>query len=254
MRLIECNKPKKHLFKFSSDQPLSKRMESIPLYNETINRNATTVFLGRQGSGKTSLVMSILQDRNGWRKVFDKVWVVLPGSSLSNIQSSPFSKLPNEQILTELDYESLSTIYNDIQERAEENADLSPAERKRTLLIMDDVGTQFRDKELRRMLQTMIANERHLNLSIAMICQSWKQLEPSLRSLINNLFMFRVSKAQTEAVYREILEVPKDKMDRLIRLVYQEPHDFMGINCNSRAMFRNYDRIELYDEDETDAK
>ncbi|RYE57465.1 MAG: hypothetical protein EOP48_05735 [Sphingobacteriales bacterium] len=249
MRIEPCKRPKHHQFKFASDQPLSKRMMEIPMYNETINRFSTSVIIGRQGQGKTSLLMSMLKDRNGLKQVFDKVWVFLPNTSLSNISKSPFSLLPNEQILGELDYDNLKMVYDDVRERAEDNEDLSANERKRTLIVYDDVSTQFRDKSLRQMFKTMIKNQRHLHVSQVLIMQSWKDLEPPLRSLINNLFLFHVSKAQVQAIYSEILEIPKNKMDDLMRIVFQKPHDFMCINCNTKMVFRNFDRVHI-DEDE----
>ncbi|RYE57565.1 MAG: hypothetical protein EOP48_05520 [Sphingobacteriales bacterium] len=131
MKIEACNRPKHLQYEFMSDVPLSSKMESIPMYNELLNRICTSVILGPQGSGKTSLLMSMLQDKFGLKQKYNKVWVILPNTSLSNIVNSSFSKLPEDQILDDFDEENLQTIFDDVKERAEENADLKKNKKKK---------------------------------------------------------------------------------------------------------------------------
>ncbi|RZK05659.1 MAG: AAA family ATPase, partial [Flavobacterium sp.] len=238
MKIIACNKPKHANFNFSSDVPLTKQMKNIPLYNECLNRFCTSLFVGRQGQGKSSLVMNILQDKEGLYQVYDRIFVFLPATSLSNIKGSPYEKLPNEQIYDELNMDNLLHVYGEIDKIASENADIEDAEDKqRCLIIFDDVSSEFKNTELQRVFKRIIKNQRHLFCSTIFIMQSYTDMPKQLRMICNNLFLFKMAKEVMHDIFHELVEVPKKDYDELLTTVYNNDHDWMAINMNTKQIY-----------------
>lgn len=235
LELEICEKPTTKKYTFSSDQPLSKKM-TIPLYSSLLNRYCTSLVVAKQGSGKTSLVMNILSDKQGYKRVFDTILVFLPGTSLANIKNSPFAKLPEERIYDELNHETLSHAYRIVKENAEAG--------KKTLLILDDVSSEFKNKQIYGLLSRLVKNERHLHVSIIFIMQSYFDMPRQLRLLCNNLFLFSMAKNVMTTIFDELVELPKCTYDKLIEFGYSEPHSWLAFNMNRRnEVWKQYDRI-----------
>ncbi|RZK26863.1 MAG: hypothetical protein EOO43_01540 [Flavobacterium sp.] len=246
MKIIECNKPKHAKFQFSSDKPLTKQMKNIPLYNECLNKFCTSLFVGKQGQGKSSLVMNILQDKEGLYQVYDHIFVFLPATSLGNIKESPYEKLPREQIFDELNIDNLLHVYRQIDEISNKNNDEKDDEDKeRCLIIFDDVSSEFKNKELQKILKRIIKNQRHLFCSTIYLMQSYFDMPKQLRLICNNLFLFKMAKDVMFDIFKELIEVPKKDYEDLIELAYDDEHDFMAINMNTKQMYKNFDKIVI---------
>ena len=246
MKIEECNKPKYSKFHFSSDEPLEKKLEKIPLYNDLLNRFATTLTIGRQGQGKSSLVMNLLKDKDGYKGVFDHIYVFLPTTSQQNIKDSPYSKIPQEQIFDELNYENLEYVFSKINETAENNVEIEDDEEKeRCLIIFDDVSSELKNKSIQQLLKRIIKNQRHLFVSSIYILQSYFDMPKQLRLVCNNLFLFKMSKDVMYEIFKELIEIPKSKYDELIQMVYNDNHDWLAINMNNKNMYSKFDRVIL---------
>jgi len=243
MHIIECNKPKHKKYNFSSDKPLSKQMNAIPMYNSCINKFSTSLFIGKQGSGKTSLAMSILEDKEGLYQVFDFIFLFIPNSSKSNLKNSPFHLIPTDQVYDELNPQNLSIVYNKIQEIADKNEDLKNEDKQRCLIIFDDVSSEFKNNKVEQILKRIIKNQRHLFCSSIYLMQSYYDMPKQLRVLCNSLFLFKMSKEVMYNIFEELIEIDKKQYDDLLKLAYVDEHDFLVINMNTKQLYKNYDMI-----------
>ena len=80
------------------------------------NMHSYIVFLGASRSGKTSLLLSILNHRKLYKKAFHTIFVVMPIHSFTSLseESNIFLDLPEDQVYNELDYNTLEEIYSGI--------------------------------------------------------------------------------------------------------------------------------------------
>ena len=62
------------------------------------------------GSGKTSVMLSMVKSKDGYRKRFHKIIAVIPSSSLNSLKSNPLDDLPDDQRFEELTYETLEDV------------------------------------------------------------------------------------------------------------------------------------------------
>ena len=209
-----------------------------------LNKFNTTCFLGRPGAGKTSLLVSMLTAKGPNRifyKTFDKIIVVMPSSSRASLKVNPFRDHPPERIFDELNLENLSKIYDMIQQHAED--------KETTLLIMDDVGSDIKNKEIQKILKKLAYNRRHLKLCQFFLLQSYTATAKDIRKLFSNIICFKPSKIEAENIIEECLEQKKETALDILQL-YKNPHDFLFINIPTQQMYFNWDSVVIHDKDE----
>jgi hypothetical protein len=105
----------------------------------------------------------------------------------------------------------------------------------------------------------IVMNRRHLRVSIYILSQTLNSVPFDIRRLIQNLFIFKVSKQTMEQIFDELIEVMRNKKDiyKLIELVYENKHvgamrqhgpqvgthDFLFINIEQQKFYKNFDEI-----------
>ena len=73
--------------------------------------------VGAPGSGKSSVMFSLIKSKDAYRKRFHKVIAVIPSSSLDSLKSNPLKDLPEEQLFEELSYEINMTRFSKVRRR-----------------------------------------------------------------------------------------------------------------------------------------
>ena len=234
IRLKENNKPHMSKIHFECDEEIHKKLNEYELSRDFLNRSNTTVFIGRQGSGKTSLLINLV--KGIYKKCFHTIFVIMPHSSRKSLRNNIFDKyLPESQLYEELNEETISEIYSKLKENSEEGY--------RSLVIYDDVQKSLKNHSVLLSLKNIIANQRHLKVVNLILVQNYFSLEKSLRELINNIIMFKLNKTQTQKVFDECVEHAKDKFEMIRDFVYDEPYKWMFINLPSQRIFKEFDEI-----------
>jgi hypothetical protein len=192
------------------------------------------------GQGKTSLVVSLL--KSVFKKVFHSVYVFIPEQSRASIDNDILKKnLPRDQLYSELTVENLSEVYEKVQENSSEGYN--------SLLIIDDFQTSLKDPTIINILQKIIVKMRHLRTTTWLIQQNFQALVKPLREVVSNLVMFNLGKSQNQKIFDELIQLDKDKYNDLVKLAFQDPHDWILINLNkSKKIYRMFDEINLEEE------
>lgn len=234
MEVIELDKPKLKRAKFVCDQELHNKLRSHPIL-QCMNKHNATVFMGRPGSGKSSLLIELLQSPEAFQQVYHTIFLCMPPQSRASIKDSIFECLPNSQVFDGVDANVLKTISDRARLNAKENLP--------TLVVFDDVQRFLRDKTVKGPLLHMLNNRRHSRLSMWFACQTFKSLDPGMRSSLSNMFIFKLSKRELENVFGELIESRAEVFeDMLDRYLFKEPHDFLFVDLNSQRTFANWNR------------
>ena len=115
-----------------------------------------------------------------------------------------------------------------------------------SLLYLDDVGAELKNKNIQKKLKTLIFNRRHLRTSIVMLCQNYKSIPLDLRKTISHLVCFKPSNlSEWAAIGSELLAIPKNQMQDLYDSVYQEPHDLLFAETNTGILHRNFNKLNI---------
>ena len=241
MRLLIHNKPKLKMPEFKVDEPLSKHLDDPLLSN--MNKSFCCGLVGKAGSGKTSLMISFIQTRNFFKKVFNKIYVFMPNSSRNSMKNNIFNVLPEDQLFEGVSYEILSEVYDRLLESTENN--------HKSLLVFDDVQSYLKNKEVEVNLLHIIANRRHLRCSVFIVAQNYNKIPKNIRQSFTDMFLFNVGKEEYINIYEENINFSKDDFSKVLteyrRIKKTEPNSFVYIHDKDK-IFINWNEIIEDDE------
>jgi KaiC/GvpD/RAD55 family RecA-like ATPase len=201
------------------DKPLSKSLSKYDLTN-FLNCHSTNLLIGKPGSGKTTLMISLFNKL--LRGCFHNIFLFQLSHSRASMKKDIFEELPDEQKFDELNYDNLLLVLDAIKSEPEYNH----------CIIFDDMGAYLKDNAIRKLLKEIIFNRRHYHISIYFLCQSYLSFEKTIRKLLSNIFVFRVSKNELETIFNEVVESKKDYIYDLAKLVFDSPHKHLFINTD----------------------
>ena len=204
-----------------------------------------TGFIGRPGSGKTSLLVSMLTRRKKdkvFRKVFNNILVVMPTSSRNSMKNNIFKKHTPDKLYDELDYKTINDIHNKLLHSSSEN--------ETTLLILDDVGAMLKRPEIQETFRKIIYNRRHLKCAIIILLQLYMSIPKEIRKLFNNVVCFKPPKTEFINLFEELFETKKELAQEIMSFTYKDPHDWLLLNVPSQRLFRGFDEIIVHDPDD----
>ena len=228
-------KPELGNIKMNCDKVIHKKLTEFPMTNDVWSMNNFTVIVGKMGQGKTSLLTNLV--KNVFNKCFENIYLIMPENSRTSIENDIFTKhLPADQLFDTLTEEGLTEIYERLQE--------SSKEKENSMLIIDDFQAQMKEPAIVKVLQKIITKMRHLRCTIFLLQQNFQALQKPLRELVSNLIIFNVGKSQLEKIFQEIVQMEKDKYEKLIQMSFVEPHDWILINFHrSKKIYRMFDEI-----------
>lgn len=232
-------KPEMKAPTFLCDTKLHKKLDEFDA-TSLINKSNFSLFLGKPGSGKTSLMVSLLNSPQLFRRCFHKIYVFMPSHSRGSLKNNIFEQLPEDQLHDTLDVETINDVFNNIEQNADEGLF--------SLIILDDVQQYLKDKHVAKRLLEIVANRRHLKTSVWLLAQTYKSIPRQIRQVLTNLFVFKINKSEMENIFTEQVELFKDHFQRILSKAYQEAHDYLFIDTGSQRLFKGFDEIML-DED-----
>jgi type IV secretory pathway VirB4 component len=235
IRIEKLKKPDLGVVKMNCDGVIHKKLTEYPMIEEAFSTSHFTIICGRPGQGKTSLLTSLI--KNVLNKCYETIYVFMPENSRASIENDLFGKnLPEEQLFDNLDLESISKVYEEINDHTKEKYN--------SLIIIDDLQVALKDPDILKVLQRIITKMRHLRTSIFILNQNFQALHKPLRELASNIIFFNLGKSQLEKIFDELIQLDKTKYQNLIDIAFQNAHDYLLINLHkSRTIYRNGDRV-----------
>ena len=216
------------------------------------------IISGASGSGKSNLIVNLLKStkttkdkkhKKSYRNMFDNIVLVSP--SAHTIKNSPLENISDEQ--------KFNSLNEDVFDMVMSLTDDAVEEENHTLLILDDVSSQLRTKENEKVLNQLVKNRRHLNLSIWVVTHKVTDAPPALRSNANLIYLFKPKTLkEIDAIQSEYMLMSKQQADELMKAAYKDRYDFMLIDTSLRSgsefvFYRNYNQLIFDEKDKTDS-
>jgi nucleoside-triphosphatase THEP1 len=226
---------------FTCDGDLAPHLKNIEMLSH-LNGYYFSGIIGRPGSGKTSLLVSLLTGKKKnkdkvFRKIFDHILLVMPSCSRESMKHNIFQHHDQDKMYNSLTYASLNDIYQKLQ--------FSTAEKESTLLILDDVGASLKIQEVQKLLREIIYNRRHLKVHIIILLQSFMSCPKEVRSMMSNIIIFKPSKNEFEHLSNEVLQMDHHEALELMNYAFIDKHDYLFINESTKKIYKNFDEIIL---------
>lgn len=227
----ELKKPTLPPTKMNCDDCIDNKLNMYPMIQDAFSKTSFNVVLGSMGSGKTSLLISLL--RGVFKKCFHSIYVIMPPNSRASLNNDIFSKLPQEQVYDDLNENILNDIYDKLKENSNDGY--------YSLLIIDDFQNMF--KQYEKQLQKIILKMRHIRTTIFLLQQNVKSLPRNLRLIVSNYITFDLGKSQMMDLFDESIQLDKNKFQEIMDLGFQQKYDWLLINLRNKNIYAKFDRI-----------
>lgn len=225
--------------------------ENMNVYLDGINRNIPSAngfvwcLTGSGGSGKSSLLLSMFKSNDYYRGKFDNIFLYTPLTSFLSVKKHPFAD--HDKVFHDLDCDTL----DDIQEELlsiKEDCVQNDYEMENSLIIIDDMGGDLKDKHLIKCLNKMILKTRHINCSWVFTLQSYYMFPKILRKQMNYITIFK-PKNQTEwqSIATEVFGIDKNKQQMLYDYCFSEPYNHLDLDLRNSNMYKNFNQLLFKD-------
>lgn len=191
-----------------------------------------------QRSGKTNWIINALGRDEFYGKDFKPENIYLFGPSLNSSKWKKFieaKEIPPENLFSELNEDVLESLYEDVEEEyndAIENKKIPPNK----IIVFDDLGFggAMRGRSKFGIVDKLVMNGRHFNLSSVFLIQSYKQISPDVRGNLSGLVVFNLSTRELESIVNEhnYLSSSKEFM-KMFRKTTKKKHSTFIINYSN---------------------
>ena len=182
--------------------------------------------------------------KRGYKRVFDKIYIVSPTIANNSIKNDPFNTIPENQVYKELTSESLDEIKENLEQNRENDLN--------SCLILDDVGSEIkRSKQVEKKLTSLIQNRRHLYTSIIILLQKFRDAPTGIRNNMSHFISFRPKNMiEREAIASELFNFKKEQLDQIMDYVFNDRHSFLYVdlslkNDGNYIYHKNFNRLQL---------
>ena len=228
-------KPVLPICQMSCDGKLHEKLEKYEMTSH-LNKHSTNLFIGKPKSGKSSLLWSFFKSKEMFRKVFNTIFYFSPDNSRGSMKDNIFDKLPEDQKFSELTYENLLYVVERIQNGEKD---------EKFCIIYDDMGAYLKNTDVLKLFKMLSMNKRHLHLSQFFLVQTWFSVVKDIRRLFDNIFVFKVSKNELNNIFEEVVEVHKDNVLEISKLVFDKPYQYLVINTENNKLYKGFDEIVM---------
>ncbi len=192
-----------------------------------------------KGSGKTTLLQNVLV---WYYNYFDNVFVWSPTINLDVKWGQIIEKLniPPENLFTSYKESEVRGLMRQIKDF---NMGKANKDKIRCLFIFDDIVEQLPKGKKVSSLNKLAMNHRHYNISHIIISQSFKKLDPVVRSNTTGMILFNTDNtAERMKIIEELAgNLGRKEFERLWYDVVKDKYAFMFINYDNRKVYRNFE-------------
>jgi SpoVK/Ycf46/Vps4 family AAA+-type ATPase len=211
------------------------------------NKSSLFLFCGVPRSGKTALATSLLvttKPQKIYNGVFNHVFLFIPETSYNSLSNSPFQSLSKDKIIFDFNEETLGALIRRLE--------AATKQKQTSLVIIDDFMSNLKDVRIRKSLERLIANRRHLRTSIFLISQNYNAIPLTTRKMITAMFMFKPGNLkELDNIRTELIPLDKDEFIKMFNYVFKpsdkeaDKHMFMYIDVENSQIYKKFNRLVI---------
>lgn len=243
MTILEITETKNEDIK--TGKPIKEKMDIyIPDIPEGISRRNGAIYIltGSGGSGKTSLLLNQFRKGGAYNKKFHHIYYYCPNASFTSVAKHPFEK--HDKVYHELTYDNLVDLRGELMERKEEAEE--DDEQEYSCVIIDDFANSLKDKDIVRVLNSLLIKARHLNCSFIFTLQSIMYFPKILRRQITYATIFKPKNSEEWAIIRdELLQLKDVDAKKIYDYVFDADYNNLSIDCFSNKLYKNFNLLNI---------
>lgn len=226
-------------------KPVKEKMDKyIPDIVEGVSRRNGMIYLlvGSGGSGKTSLLLNQFRRGGAYHKKFHHLHLFTPAISFASVQNHPFEK--HDKVHHELTRDTLEDLYEELKDRKEEHDDED--EMEYNCVIIDDMASTLKEKDVQKLLNTMLIKARHLNTCFIFTLQSYLYMPKMLRKQTTYATIFKPkNREEWNSINQELLQMKEDDAKKLYDYVFEKEYSHLDIDTIENHLYRNFNLLEI---------
>ena len=228
-------------------KPIKETMDKyVPGIVEWLPRRNGMIYLliGSGGSGKTSLLLNQFRKGQPYHRKFHHLYLFTPSISFASVKNHPFEK--HDKVFHELNYDSLSELYEELKSRKDEYDDDGEYEMEYNCVIIDDMASTLKEKDVQKMLNMMLIKARHLNCCFIFTLQSYLYMPKMLRKQTTNATIFKPkNREEWNSINQELLQMKEDDAKKLFDFVFDKEYAHLDIDTIENKLYRNFNLLEI---------
>jgi hypothetical protein len=215
--------------------------DKVHATDDPIPENTPLVYIisGGRGRGKSTLLLNLL--RTVFKKKFSNIFLVSPTAR----KDEKFDKIVTELEVDDKYYdvcseENLAEIWDRLKELHDEHP------KHKNMLILDDCLYSFKTSSSNSILDQMVVNSRHLNLTIIILTQKYNKINPTIREQVDLISFYQTNnKREVETLINDISIDPK-QFENIYKYATNndDRNAFLHMNLMKNIKFyKKFDRI-----------
>lgn len=223
-------------------EKMDKYVKDIP---DGISRRNGMIYLlvGSGGSGKTSLLLNQFRRGGSYHKKFHNLYLFTPSISFMSVNNHPFQK--HDKVYHELTRESLEELNAELKDRKEEY-DEEEDEMEYNCVIIDDFASSLKDKDVQKLLNTMLIKARHLNTCFIFTLQSYLYFPKMLRKQTTYATIFKPkNKEEFKSINQELLQLKEEDAKKIYDYVFGQEYSHLDIDTIENKLYRNFNPLSI---------
>ena len=201
-------------------------------------------FIGAPRSGKSSLATALLttsSPKKVYNGVFDDVYLIVPLASYNSMNNNPFNSLHPSKRIHEFNKEILDGIV--------EKLEVASKKKQLSLIIIDDYMSELKNMDLRKSLERLVANRRHLLCSVWVISQTYIAIPLSTRKMLSDVVMFRSNNMkELESLRQELVPIDRHIFMNVYNHIFPEggdKHTFLYLKTETGEMYKRWTKLRI---------
>jgi KaiC/GvpD/RAD55 family RecA-like ATPase len=228
-------------------EKMDKYVKDIP--HGISNRNGMIYLLvGSGGSGKTSLLLNQFRKGGSYHKKFHNLYLFTPSISFMSVQNHPFEK--HDKVYHELTRDSLEELYSELKERKEDYDSDDDEEMEYNCVVIDDFASSLKEKDVQKLLNTMLIKARHLNTCFIFTLQSYLYFPKMLRKQTTYATIFKPkNREEWNSINQELLQMKEDDARKIYDYVFGQEYSHLDVDTIENKLYRNFNPLVITNND-----
>jgi hypothetical protein len=230
-------------------EKMDKYVKDIP---DGISRRNGMIYLlvGSGGSGKTSLLLNQFRRGGSYHRKFHNLYLFTPSISFMSVKDHPFEK--HDKIYHELTRDTLEELLSELKDRKEEwiESDDGDDEMEYNCVVIDDFASSLKEKDVQKLLNTMLIKARHLNTCFIFTLQSYMYFPKMLRKQTTYATIFKPkNREEWNTVNQELLQMKEEDAKKIYDYVFGQEYSHLDIDTIENKMYRNFNPLIITNND-----
>ena len=135
---------------------------------------------------------------------------------------------------------------NDLKEGKNKTDSDDEEEVEYNCVIIDDFADVLKQKDIQRVLNTLLIKSRHLRCAFIFTLQSYYYFPKMLRKQLTYITIFKSKNiSEFESIARELLNLNKEDSLKLYNYIFDAPYNHLDLDTVENKVYKNYNLLQI---------